>query len=105
MSLTFEQLPDAIEQVNLRLERIEAMLSGGINQPKKESKILTLPEAAGYCRIAVPTFRAHLGKGKVVGSKPGRSWVFREVDLDCFLAKYRSKSKEEIQSGAEEILV
>lgn len=107
MSLTFEQLPKAVEQANLRLERIEKLLREH-NQLKPVSdpdKKFLVPGASDYCKMPIPTFRKHLKDGNVIGSKPGKSWIFLKKDLDAFLAKYRSKSKEELEEKAEEIIV
>ncbi len=106
MSLTFEQLPDAVEQVNNRLERIEALLSQSSRHPVKENKLLRLPEAAKYCGgMPIPTFRKHLSDGNVIGSKPGKHWIFSIQDLDNFIMKFRKKTREEIMEEAENLLI
>ena len=105
MNLTFEQLPEAVDEVNRRLERIEALLTQSKNKPLQENKNYLLKEAAGYCRMPDTTFRHHLKKGHVVGSKPGRSWIFSKQNLDEFLHKFRSKTREELQVEAEEIII
>ena len=68
------------------------------------SRRYTVPEAAEYCRMAVPTFRTYLAKRKVSGIKFGKSWVFTNEDLEKFLEKYRIKTIDEIEQEATDYL-
>jgi hypothetical protein len=106
MGLSFEQLPETVAEIREQLNRIERRLSEGQTMARidNDHKYL-LPEAASFCRMPVSTFRSHLQRGHVVGSKPGRAWIFSRKNLDEFLVKFRSKSKEEIVQEAENILI
>jgi len=104
MSITFDQLPEAIEQVNRRLEKIEILLSDPGRYQQREDKLLRLPAAAEYCTMPVSTFRAHLYKRNVTGSKPGKHWVFRKEDLDEFLLKFRHKTSDELIKEANDYI-
>ncbi len=103
---TLEKVPEAIKNQSLQLERLERLL---INQAKPQSiipsKRYTLPEAAEYCRMAVPTFRTYLSKRKISGIKFGKSWVFTHKDLEKFLQSYRVKTAEEINLEASDYLI
>ena len=97
---SFNDLPQAIQEVTLRLGRVENLLQDKQYQSQpKIHKIYTLPEAALYCRMPIPTFRTHLAKRNVSGSKPGKRWVFRQEDLDKFLQKFHMQTKDEIDKA------
>lgn len=92
--ITFEQIPQQVNLINERLIRIEGLLT---NYPQPSKKInYTLEEAADYCKLPVASFRLHLQKRNVIGSKPGKTWIFTQSDLDDFLKRFRVK---EIQSS------
>ena len=94
--IPFNEIPAAIADIKSSVERIEILLTAHQNpipsdQKTIESPNFTLKEAAKYCRMPVPTFRLHLKKGYVIGSKPGKSWVFTNTDLDDFIKRFRVK--------------
>lgn len=61
-------------------------------------KIFTLPEAAEYLRMAVPTFREH--RPYIGGSKIGRNWCFTETELLAYMERKRSKPLSELKSAS-----
>jgi len=101
-------MKNPFELIDERLSNIENLLSAIKNSPEKEtpvSKNLNLKEAALYCgNMPIPTFRKHLNAGHISGSKPGKSWIFSQKDLDDFLEKFRRKTKQEIESEADDYI-
>lgn len=105
-TISFNDLPIVVGQIGNRLDSIEKLLQS-INSPAstpKQSIRFTLPEAADYCRMAVPTFRVYLRKREVGGCKLGKAWLFTREDLDTFLAKYRTMTAEQVALKSETIL-
>lgn len=88
--ITHDSLPEAVSLLNDRLIRIEGLLTNQ-KQPV-ENQNFTLEGAATYCKLPVPTFRLHLQKRNVIGSKPGKTWIFAQTDLDEFLKRYRVRA-------------
>ena len=101
-------MQNPFEVIVERLSKIENLLSTMKSSPDKETPImknLNLKEAAKYCgNMPIPTFRKHLNAGHISGSKPGKSWIFTQKNLDDFLEKFRRKTKEEIESEAEDYI-
>ncbi len=97
------------ETIDERLSNIENLLNTIKNSPEKETPITknrTLRQAAEYCgNMPVPTFRKHLNAGHIAGSKPGKSWIFSQKDLDDFLGSFRRKTKIEIEAEAEDYII
>lgn len=102
-------MQNPFEVIEERLNNIENLLTAIKRSPEKEisvSKNRNLREAAEYCgNMPIPTFRKHLNVGHISGSKPGKSWIFSQKDLDDFLGKFRRKTKEEIESEAEDYII
>lgn len=102
---SFNDLPQAVQEISVRLVRVEDLLLKKQPPPQTEiTKPYTLPEAAKFCRMPLPTFRANLSKRKVSGSKLGKRWVFQQSDLDKFLQKYHYSTSDEIQEGVDKAL-
>lgn len=104
--LSFEDLPGVIFEQGRQLEQINKTLSNFSPIPTPVlSKRYTLPEAAEYCRMAIPTFRSYLSKRKVSGTKFGKNWIFSQQDLDDFIDKYRVKTIDELNIVASDSLI
>lgn len=110
--ISFDQLPEVAQQTNeatqetiVRLQRIEKLLQDHMFlNGHKLDKPYTLSEAAEYCRMPVPTFRKHLSKRNVSGSKLGKRWLFTKEDLDKYLQSFHYETKDEIKEGVEKAL-
>ena len=101
-------MQNPFETIDERLSNIEYLLSAIKNSPEHEAPITknrNLKQAAEYCgNMPIPTFRKHLNAGHIAGSKPGKSWIFSQKDLDDFLDKFRRKTREEIEAEAEDYI-
>jgi len=78
-------------RINKALNRANQVVSAPVN------KVLTLKEAAEYCKIPVPTFRQYLGSNLIKGSKIGKTWRFYKNDLDDFIQSYQRKTNDDIE--------
>jgi hypothetical protein len=59
-------------------------------------RTLDLNEAALFLRLHPHTLEAKARAGEIPGAKPGKCWVFLDVDLaDWLRGQYRSQKKEE----------
>lgn len=104
-AITFNDLPEAVREIGFRLGRVEDLLREKQNPTLLEiTKVYTLPEAATYCRMPVPTFRLHLSKRNVSGSKLGKRWLFKQSDLDKYLQKFHYGTNDEIKEGVDQAL-
>ena len=101
-------MQNPFETIDERLSNIEHLLSAIKSSPEHEAPITknrNLKQAAEYCgNMPIPTFRKHLNAGHIAGSKPGKSWIFSQKDLDDFLDKFRRKTREEIEAEAEDYI-
>jgi len=100
-NVTFETMPNAIEQMASQIDEIKSILSE--KQPQKidtSKKKYKLKEAALYCGMAEPTFRTYIYKRRVAGTKFGKAWLFLEKDLDTFISSFRQATRQELKAEA-----
>ncbi len=93
--------PQLLQLIQDSIQSAFKLISVGNEGPRYYNLI----EAENYCNLAVPTFRAHLAKRNVSGSKPGKRWIFCQEDLDDFLKKFRRRTRFESSWDIEDIIV
>ena len=99
--VTFDLMPSFIEQMAVKIDKIETLLSE--KQPPKidtSKRKYKLPEAALYCGMSEPAFRTYIYKRKVAGTKFAKAWLFLEEDLDKFIKDYRKPTADELKTKA-----
>ncbi|MFC2119324.1 helix-turn-helix domain-containing protein [Bacteroidota bacterium] len=105
MDNPFEEITERLISIEYDLKDLTKYLKYYQEKKSQNPDILfNLPEAAKYCKMAIPTFRLYLAKREVSGIKPGKSWKFTQQDLDNFLNKYRCKTVDELREEAENCL-
>jgi excisionase family DNA binding protein len=65
-------------------------------------RTLTLEEAAAFLHVHPNTLRQKAQDGEIPGSKPGKRWVFLDVDLADYLrSNYRRQASRDSSEGKE----
>lgn len=109
MSLTFEQMPSAIERIIESLKRIEHRLNQQINMDDSETEngesLFTVPEAAEFLHLSVPTIYGLTHKRQVPHQKRGKRIYFLKSDLLDWVKKGKRMTNEEIEQQAENYLI
>ena len=98
MKITFETLPSAIEQLNLKLERIEALLSSPTPQPIVKDTML-IDEAIEFLQEnGRPTSKSTIYKESSLGWIPaqrvGKRLVFSRKELKTWIESGMPKQSE-----------
>ncbi len=84
--ITFEQLPNAVSQLSLMVERIERLLLEQSNQPSSESDVpLTIKQASAFTGLAVSTLYGYSHRGEIPVSKRGKRLFFLKSELKQWL--------------------
>lgn len=102
-SITFEQLPTAVSQLNQKLENIERLLLSQSNKdnPKEtEEKLLTVQAAASFLSLSVPTIYSKVSRNELPFMKRGKRLYFSQNELLEYLKRGRVKSNDELQAEA-----
>jgi excisionase family DNA binding protein len=106
MEITFEQLPNAVNQLFGKLENIERLLlqTPHTTQPEPE-KLLTVQEAANFLTLSVPTIYLLISKGELPVCKRGKRCYFSNKDLMDYVKAGRKKTVSEIESEVDNYLI
>lgn len=99
--LTFDQLPKAVSQLFEKLENIETLLKQkGSDMPPDTDELLTVPDAAKFLRLSVPTVYGLISKGEIPVMKRSKRCYFSKLELMAYLKQGRKKSNAEIEAEA-----
>jgi hypothetical protein len=105
MNLTFEQLPQAVDQLNERLDRIEQLLlpKGKDSQPDPD-ELLNIQQAAEVLHLSVPTVYGLVQHASVPVCKRGNRLYFSKHELTSWILSGRKKTVSEIESEANQYI-
>lgn len=104
-SLTFEQLPQAVYDIQQKLASIEQLLLQ-LNKTGPESdKFFTVSEAADFLNLSVATIYKMSSSGELPVMKRSKRCYFSKLELIAYLKKGRQKTNLEIEAEANEYLL
>jgi excisionase family DNA binding protein len=104
-SLTFDQLPQAVYEIQQKLASIEQLLHQ-LNKSNPESdSILTVDEAAKFLNLAVATIYRLISQGELPVMKRSKRCYFSKLELIAYLKKGRRKTNQEIEAEADDYLM
>lgn len=103
-SLTFEQLPQAVYDIQQKLASIEQLLLQ-LNKTGPESdKFFTVREAAEFLNLSVATIYKMSSSGELPVMKRSKRCYFSKLELIAYIKKGRMKTNLEIEAEANEYL-
>lgn len=95
-TLTYNDLPQAIQTLDTRLDRIEEILK---NQAQPEpDRLLTLPELAELLDLAAPTIYGLVSRREIPHTKKGKRLYFLKSEIDAWLSQGRRKTIDEMKA-------
>ncbi len=105
-TLTFDQLPSAVNQLNIRLDNIEKILLQQSKQQPTEQpeRFLTVQQAAKLLNLTVPTIYGKVHRNELPVMKRGKRLYFSEKELMKYIKDGRKKTNAEIEAEAEKYL-
>lgn len=105
-TLSFDQLPTAVSQLNKKLDNIERLLLEKNEQQPTEQpdQLLTVQEAAEFLSLTVPTVYSKVSKGELPVMKRSKRLYFSRLELMEYLKAGRKKSNAEIEAEADTYL-
>ncbi len=101
MEITFEKLPQAVNQLFDKLENIERLLLSKSNDPQNETdKLLTIKQASEIIHLSVPTIYGLVQRAEVPVCKRGKRLYFSKKELTAWIMAGRKKTVSEIEAEA-----
>lgn len=105
-NLTFEQLPDAVSQLDDKLEEIkELFLQRNQSSNSDGDQLFTIEECAAFLRLSKSTVYKHSQNGKLPVMKRFEQNYFLKSELIEYLKASRKKTVAEIENETEERLI
>lgn len=104
-SLTFDQLPQAVYEIQQKLASIEQLLIQLNKSGPESDTILTVEEAAELLDLSVATIYSLISKGELPVMKRSKRCYFSKLELIAYIKKGRRKTNEEIEAEAVDYLM
>lgn len=104
-AITFDQLPQAVNQLFTKLERIEHLIKESSNAPQQETdELLTVEQCAEFLKLSKPTIYGLISKGSIPVMKRSKRCYFLKSELIKYLQEGKRKSHSEIEAEADNYL-
>lgn len=101
MEITFEQLPQAVNQLFEKLNNIERLLLETSNENKPNAdQLLTIQQAAEFLTLSVPTIYGLVSRAEVPCMKKGKRLYFSKQELTRWIKSGRKQTTSEIEGLA-----
>lgn len=105
MEITFDSIPKALSSLMSEVSDIKRMLiEQPINDRDDPDKIFTVPQAAEFLNLTVPTVYSLISRGELAALKRNGRCYFSKADLVGYLKAGRVKPNYEIQAEASDYL-
>ncbi len=95
-TLTFDQLPQAVSQIQDKLENIEQLLLRQQQQQPAQEEIMPITKAAIFLDLAVPTVYSKVCRKEIPVNKQGKRLYFYRSELTEWIKSGRKKTADEI---------
>ncbi len=101
--ITFEKLPQALEYLINKVEKLETLLSETTSELPQTDKWFNLQELCEYLpdRPARQTVYGWIGKRLIPYHKKGKKLQFLKAEIDSWLKEDKRKSITELQAEAQ----
>jgi len=98
-SISFDNLPSAVQDMNNRLIRIEHLLKGKVENPESD-QWFDLDQLINYLpgHPAKPTIYGLVCQRKIPFLKKGKRLIFSKQTIDQWISEGRQKTIEEIRN-------
>lgn len=104
-SLTFEQLPQAVYEIQRKLESIEQLLFQLNKSGPEADTILTVEAAAEFLDLSVATIYTLISQRELPVMKRSKRCYFSKLELIAYLKQGRRRTNQEIEAEADAYLM
>jgi len=99
-TLTFDQLPQAVTQIQEKLDNIEQLLLQRKEQSPEQEELMPITQAAAFLDLAVPTVYSKVCRKEIPVNKRGKRLYFYRSELTEWIKAGRKKTADEIGEDA-----
>jgi len=102
MKITFEQLPEMVAQLHLKLDTIEGLLHSLDKPPVPEQdQLLTIQQAANFINLSISTVYGLVHNKAIPVCKRGKRLYFSKQELFNWIRNGRKQTISEINQEAD----
>lgn len=95
--ITFDQLPESIYQLHLKIDELKNLLFEKSNTNQPSDQLLNIDEAASFLNLSVSTVYSKVAKRELPFMKKSKRLYFSREDLHDYIIQGRKYTKEELQ--------
>ena len=99
--LTFEKLPEAIEEILQRLRSIEQLLAHNEKEKDELPQVLDVAEAGKLLKLKISTIYTKVSRGELPAFKSGKRLLFNRQELIELMQANNKTSVYQLQKEAE----
>lgn len=105
MNFTFEQLPQAVNNLQDTVNEIKRLLLVKSSDPQpKEDELLTVQDTAKFLTLSVPTVYGLISKGAIPCMKRSKRVYFSKAELLNYLQQGKKKTASDIDAETDAFL-
>ncbi len=103
--ISFDQLPEAVNKLNEKLENIEQiLLNKSTKEQEREDEILSVEQAAEFLGLSKPTLYSKNSRGELPYFKRGKRVYYSKNDLIDYLIAGRQHSLDQLNRFADDYI-
>lgn len=101
--LTFDSLPQVVQQLNAKIDNITSLLQSA-KQNVPQSDLLTIKDAARFLNLSVPTLYGKVSRREIPFMKRGKRLYFSRMELTDYIKSGKVLSDKEIVDQTDNFL-
>lgn len=102
--LTFENLPEAVQLILDKLERMEKILATHRSEKTEPDENIDITTAAALLGFAKATVYSKVCRGEIPAFKLGKKLLFNREELESYLENHKEKTNFYLRKQADEKL-
>lgn len=103
--LTFDQLPQAVGQLQDRLTTIEQLLRERKNEAPDPDELMSISAAATFLHLSVPTLYSKVSRREIPVNKRGKRLYFYKSELADWIKAGRKRTSSELSLDAQRYFI
>ena len=105
MEMTLEKLPQAVNQLSEKMDRLERLiLDQNSNSQPDADKLFTIKEAAEFLHLTVPTIYLMVQRAEIPVCKRGKRLYFSKQEITSWIMAGRKQTVSEIDERVDTYL-
>lgn len=103
-TISFDQLPEAVQNLSLKLDRIVELINNQSDKAtsKQEDELFSVQQTAEFLNLSAPTIYGKVSRNEIPFMKRGNRLYFSKIDLMTYLKEGHRASISQLEQFAQE---